>query len=65
MPSRAPLRRRGSILFSLLLLLFVVGVVPLAMFANVLRVVVTVKLVSRIGPAAPTPASRTCVPSAR
>ena len=29
MPSRAPLRRRGSILFSLLLLLFVVGVVPL------------------------------------
>ena len=29
MPSRARLRRRGSILFSLLLLLFVVGVVPL------------------------------------
>ncbi len=29
MPARAPLRRRGSILVSLLLLLFVVGIVPL------------------------------------
>jgi exosortase len=33
-------------------LLVVVGVVPLAMLANILRVVVTVKLVAQIGPAA-------------
>ena len=33
-------------------LLVVAGIVPLAMLANILRVVVTVKLVARIGPAA-------------